>query len=83
MNLSSLIAADADFLQVRTVLTFVPSDTRECINVTILDDQIVEPTEVINLQAILSTSIAGVSIGNGGMASVTITDEDGEHQIEM
>ena len=72
--------AGADYEAVSTVLTFAPGDRRQCVNVTIIDDDIVEPTEVFTCEATLDllTPIAGVSIGSGGNATVTITDEDGE-----
>ena len=70
--------AGADYEPVSIVLTFAPGDRRQCVNVTIIDDDIVEPTEVFTCEATLLTPIAGVSIGRGGTATVTITDEDGE-----
>ena len=68
-------------MPVNTVLTFSPSDTRQCVNVQILDDDVVENDEVINLNATL-LAITNPQITIAGSATITILDEDGEHSQE-
>ena len=45
------------------------------------DDDAVEDNEIFNVQATLLSSITGVSVGNGGMATVTIIDTDGKNSL--
>ena len=70
------LSAGADYESVNIVLTFEPGEIRQCADVVIRDDDIVEPTEVIELQASLSPPLTGVMIQNGGAVSLAITDED-------
>ena len=72
--------AGSDYIAVNTVLTFSPADTRECVNVQILDDDVVENDEVINLNATLTMTNPLITIG--GSATITILDEDGEYSQE-
>ena len=68
--------AGLDYTTVNTVLTFSPTDTRQCTNVPILDDDVVENNEVINLSATLPVFNPLITID--GSAMITILDFDGE-----
>ena len=72
--------ASSDYVPMNTVLTFPPGSTRQCADVMILDDDVVEIDEVINLLATLETSIPLVTVG--GPATITIIDGDGEYNQE-
>ena len=73
--------AGSDYIAVNTVLTFSPTDTRQCVNVQILDDEVVENDEIINLNATL-LAITNPLITIAGSATITILDEDGEYSQE-
>ena len=73
------LTASSDYVPFNTVLTFPAGSTRQCTNVMILDDDVVEPDEVVNMIATLETAINLVSIGNNGMSMITILDFDSEH----
>ena len=59
-------------------LVFTAGNTRQCVDVTILEDPIVENRETIILVAVPGAALPpGVSIGPG--TTVTIQDDDGEY----
>ena len=58
-------------------ITFSVGDTRFLLNVTIVNDNILENNETFNL-TINSSSLPGnVEVGKPGQAAVTIRDDDG------
>ena len=63
--------ADVDFSQVSETVTFNIGDSRMCIDITILGDDLPEPTERFPLQLVSSD----VDIGQSS-AIVTINDDD-------
>ena len=75
-------AAGSDYTTVNTVLTFLPTDTRQCVNVQILDDDVVENDEVISLSATLALTMTNPLITINGSATITILDEDGGYSQE-
>ena len=72
-NELDFLTAPADYIQVRS-MTFAPSDNgRKCLNVTILDDSLVERRESFMLT--ITTSDPAVSLSRNE-ATVTIIDND-------
>ena len=67
-----------DFMATLTFPTGSGSGARECTDVQILDDDIVEADEIFNLTASIITPFPGASL-NVSMGSVTIIDEDGTY----
>ena len=57
------------------MFTFTAGTRRQCIPVTLLDDDVVEDDEQFNVNAQLEVPIPGVSVVDGP-ATVTITDLD-------
>ena len=55
-------------------MTFQPEEELAFVNVTILDDDVLEGVETFT--ATLTTEDSGVDILTGGIATVTITDND-------
>ena len=55
-------------------MTFQPKEELAFVNVTILNDDVLEGVETFT--ATLSTEDSGVDILTGGIATVTITDND-------
>ena len=55
-------------------MTFQPEEELAFVNVTILDDDVLEGVETFT--ATLTTKDSGVDILTGGIATVTITDND-------
>lgn len=62
-----------------TNLTFRPSEDRRCFNITILNDQVREGTELFSVEILSVTSGMGVVIDNiAGRANISIMDNDGK-----
>lgn len=62
-----------------TNLTFRPSEDRRCFNITILNDQEREGTELFSVEILSVTSGMGVVIDNiAGRANISIMDNDGK-----
>ena len=55
-------------------MTFQPEEELAFVNVTIVDDDVLEGVETFT--ATLTTEDSGVDILTGGIATVTITDND-------
>lgn len=71
--------ANVDYDNLNTDLTFPRDLTRQCANVQINDDDIVEDDEGFNVRATLSTGAPlGVSVRDA-ISRVTILDFDSEH----
>ena len=54
-------------------VTFSPSSTSQTINVTVADDDVVDPGELIN---IVVTDSAGIAIGSPNATSIKLRDTD-------
>ncbi|MFZ0254210.1 MAG: Calx-beta domain-containing protein [Gammaproteobacteria bacterium] len=68
-------AAGEDYIPVNTVLTWADGDASpKTFNVSILDNEVVEPDETVNLT--LSNAGGGASIGSPSSATLTITNDD-------
>ena len=72
--LHTAIALGVDFENVSTILTFSGQVSRQCVNVSIVMDGIVEPEESFNV--VLETSDPAVVLGTS--AQVLIEDSDSE-----
>lgn len=68
------LSAPDDYESVMTELTFSAQQTRQCVNVTILDDVLLEGVE--DFSANLSTADGQVAL-DPQEAAVTIVDNDG------
>lgn len=75
-------AAPQDYIGISTHLLLTPSETRKCINITLLDDSIVEEREKFALE--LASSEVGILL-NPNKTTITIEDTDRKslHNIEM
>lgn len=75
-------AAPQDYIGISTHLLLTPSETRKCINITLLDDSIVEEREKFALE--LASSEVGILL-NPNKTTITIQDTDRKslHNIEM
>ena len=63
-------------------LTFAPTDNVEIVNISITDDTRLESTESFYVSLTLSpTDQVGLQIGNPARATITITDDDSEHNL--
>ena len=69
-----LLALGQDFGDVLTILTFSGQVSRQCVNISIAMDGIVEPEESFNV--VLETSDPAVVLGTSA-AQVLITNSDG------
>ena len=69
-----LLALGLDFGDVLTILTFSGQVSRQCVNISIAMDGIVEPEESFNV--VLETSDPAVVLGTS-TAQVLITNSDG------
>ena len=67
--------APADFLEVVEVLTFTPTESRQCRNVATVEDSNAENDEDFFLG--LSTGQSGINL-DPNLATVIILDNDGE-----
>lgn len=75
----SLPTDGSDYSQVDTNITFRPSEDRKCFNITILNDQLREGTELFAVEILSVTSGMGVVIDEiAGRANISIMDNDGE-----
>ena len=74
-SLSLLFLAPEDFLEVSEVLTFTPTEARQCQNVMTINDNTAEFIEEFFLG--LSTGQSGVNL-DPNLATVIIFDNDGE-----
>ena len=70
-----LLALVQDFGDVMTILTFTDQRSRQCVNISIAMDGIVEPEESFNV--VLETSDPAVVLGTS-TAQVLIADSDGK-----
>ena len=68
-----LLALGQDFGDVLTILTFTDQVSRQCVNISIAMDGIVEPEESFNV--VLETSDPAVVLGTS-TAQVLITNSD-------
>jgi len=66
-------AAPQDYIVISTHLLLTPSETRKCINITLLDDSIVEEREKFALE--LASSEVGILL-NPNKTTITIQDTD-------
>jgi len=71
-----LLKAPDDYTQTTAPLTFLPGENLQCVNISILDDAILESNEDFSVQ--LNTQDTAAVTINLNSASVTITDNDGE-----
>ena len=69
------IAAPADYVAATVQLVFRPGQERQCVNISIEDDDILERPEDFNVT--LSTTVDRVTL-DPDMATVTITDVSGK-----
>ena len=70
-----LILAPEDYLPLEDeVVTFLPGSTEECADLSIIDDDMVEPTETFLV--LVSSLDAGVTITSPSQATVSILDND-------
>ena len=79
INLATGGADYQDFIATLTFPTGSGSGARECTDVQILDDDIVEANQIFNLTASIITPFPGASL-NVSMGTVTIIDEDGTYK---
>ena len=75
LNIPPHTAPD-DYVDVLSELTLDGSRARSCVNVTVLDDDILEPTE--ELVAVLTEDDTRVEVDRD-QAIVQIADNDGKH----
>ena len=61
-------------------LIFRPADVSQCVNLSIVDDPVLESTEQFSV--VLGTSDSGVIFGNSS-ATVIIFDNDGKYENRM
>ena len=62
--------------------TFAPTDHLKTVNISITDDSRLESTESFYVSlALPPTDQVGLQIGDPATATVTITDDDGEHNL--
>ncbi|MDQ3907731.1 MAG: Ig-like domain repeat protein [Acidobacteriota bacterium] len=66
--------ARCDYATTITTISFAPGETAKPVNVPIIDDSFVEPTETF--QVALSKPAGGASLGSTSTATVSITDND-------
>ncbi len=72
-------AAPGDYTTQSSVsVTFLPSETEKVVTVNIVDDTVVEDTEVF-LGILMAVDTSAVNITQA-MAMVSITDNDGEYE---
>ena len=69
--------AGFDYTAINVFLNFT-NESRICTEIFIIDNDLVEPDEQFSLTISVTPPISGVATGNGGMATVTITDTDGK-----
>ena len=62
-------------MPVNEILQFAPEDRVMCIDVTIIDDELMEPTEVFEVVLELDPPVMGVSL-IPSLVSVEIIDDD-------
>src|SRR3954468_21590506 len=65
---------DKDFIATQGTLTFAAGETNKTIAISILDDQIAEPTKFINVAL---TNLTGDAILTNDTATLTLIDNDG------
>jgi hypothetical protein len=75
VDLPSGAKAGEDYVGVDGVLTFAPGETTKDVEITILDDDAVEEDEKFHL-LIYEPSEASAKVDNGGVAEITIVDDD-------
>ena len=86
-SLSSLIADSTDFVEISSSnnplvrFTSDPSTHRQCFNVSIIDDEIIEDTESFALNLTLAGGSTNAVVIAPHISVVEITDEDSEHHI--
>ena len=69
-----MIAADEDYLRVTVVLVFSAGDVRQCVNISLIDDDSLE--EVEEFSADISTLVSRVTI-DPATTTVELQDDDG------
>lgn len=75
VNLSNGTATTpADYNNTPIVVNFAPGETSQVVNVPIVDDTLVEPTETVNLSLVNPTG--GATIGTQNTAILNILDND-------
>ena len=67
----------SDFVPFIHQLTFEPHDTQKCINVTIIDDTIVENTETFYVDLTQTPDLDSRVVIVHGTSTIEITDDDG------
>ena len=78
----TIFVAPLDYLSISEVLTFSSSSTTQTVNVSIVDDQLLEGNEVFLVSLALKnqTDVHYVQLGPTS-ASITIIDDDGNELI--
>ena len=74
MEESPLIAADEDYLRPTEVLVFSAGDVRQCVDISLIDDDSLE--EVEEFFANISTLVPRVTI-DPDLTTVELQDDDG------
>ena len=69
-----------DYLSLSQVLVFQPCDTRQCVNVSIVDDSVLEETEFFNATLASNAGLDPRITLNPVTAVVNILDNDGRDQ---
>ena len=75
------IVSPTDYSSLHTTLTFAACETRQCVNVNIVDDSVHEPDEVF---VFTLTSTPGMNSGisiRPDMGEIVITDNDGKSVV--
>jgi hypothetical protein len=80
VHVTSLTAADFGELNPPAVLTFTSTQQRSCVNVVIIDDDVVEPLESFTVTLSSTNFQVNILIRN---ALVNITDNDGKLMITI
>ncbi len=74
LSVASLTVEAKDYETVMAQLLFSPGQDKQCVNITILEDDILEGAE--DFRTTLSTSVDRVTL-DPEMATVNIADDDG------
>ena len=74
MEESPLIAADEDYLRPTEVLVFSTGDVRQCVNISLIDDDSLEEVEEFFVN--ISTLVPRVTI-DPDLTTVELQDDDG------
>ena len=78
MLLFACAVSPDDFTSVNTSLTFAPLQSRVCVNVTIIMDNVVEQTESFSVSIIAENMYDNIELGPRTSLDITIINDDGE-----